>query len=229
MTSNHHSDEVFKEKRKPKTPIKFRISLNEEQKVAKTNILENTITAIKGKAGSGKSMLAIQVGLNLLFSKEVEKLIIARPYVTAGEDLGYLPGGVDEKLSYLTAPMYSLMYDLTGKEKIEKHVNDGSILVSPFGFLRGNTYSNCCVIIDEAQNATMRQTELMIGRLGKNSKMIFCGDMSQCDLKNRKESGFDFFLRLESQVKGVYTVQLEQNHRHDIVQPILEVFSKYRD
>ena len=229
MSSNHHSDEVFKEKRKPKSPIKFRISLNEEQKIAKTNILENTIVAIKGKAGSGKSMLAIQVGLNLLFSKEVEKLIIARPYVTAGEDLGYLPGGIDEKLSYLTAPMYSLMYDLAGKEKIEKHINDGTILVSPFGFLRGNTYTNCCVIIDEAQNATMRQTELMVGRLGKNSKMIFCGDMSQCDLKNRKESGFDFFTRLESQVEGVYTVQLEQNHRHSIVQPVLEVFSKYRD
>lgn len=229
MSSNHHTDEVFKEKRKPKNPIKFGITLNEEQKQAKALILASDITAVKGKAGSGKTLLAVQTGLDLLFNKEIEKLIIARPYVTAGEDIGYLPGGVDDKLAYLTSPIYNIMYELVGKDKTEKLVQEGSVQVSPFGFLRGNTFTNCFVLIDEAQNATMRQTELMIGRLGMNSKMVFCGDMSQCDLKNKKDSGFDFFLKLELEIPKVKVVNLEQNHRHKIVEPVLKVFSSYRD
>jgi len=229
MTSLPHTDEVYKEKRKPKNPIKFGITLNEEQKLAKAEILSNHITAIKGKAGSGKTMLAVQTGLDLLFTREIEKLIIARPYVTAGEDIGFLPGGVDDKLSYLTSPIYNIMYDLVGKPKTEKLVQDGEVIVAPFGFLRGNTFSNCYVMIDEAQNATMKQTELMIGRLGMNSKMVFCGDMSQCDLKNKKDSGFDFFLKLEIAVPGVRVLHLEKNHRHAVVDPILDVFATYRD
>ena len=121
------------------------------------------------------------------------------------------------------------MYDLVGKAKTEKLVNDGAVIVAPFGFLRGNTFTNCFVLIDEAQNATMKQTELMIGRLGMNSKMVFCGDMSQCDLKNKKDSGFDFFGKLEIQVEGVKAFGLQQNHRHEIVDPILDVFTTYRD
>ena len=229
MSSSHHTDEVFKEKRRPKNPIKFGITLNEEQKLAKAHILHHDIIAIKGRAGSGKTLLAVQAGLDLLFNKDVEKLIIARPYVTAGEDIGHLPGGVDDKLAYLTAPIYNIMHELIGKDKTEKLVADGSVLVSPFGFLRGNTFTNCLVLIDEAQNATMKQTELMISRLGINSKMLFCGDMSQCDLKNKKDSGFDFFLKLEPQVSGVKVISLEQNHRHKIVEPVLKVFADYRD
>ena len=229
MTSNHHQDEVFREKRKPKNPIKFGVTLNEEQKKAKADILHHDITAIKGKAGSGKTLLAVQTGLDLLFTKEVEKLIIARPYVTAGEDIGHLPGNVDEKLSYLTAPIYNIMYELIGKDKTDKLVQDGTVQVSPFGFLRGNTFTNCFVLIDEAQNATMRQTELMIGRLGVNSRMVFCGDMSQCDLKDKKDSGFDFFLKLEMQVPQVKVITLIKNHRHEVVDPVLDVFSTYRN
>lgn len=228
MTSNHHTDEVFKSKRKPKGEIKFGLTLNEEQKYAKAEILNNHIVAIKGKAGSGKTATAVQVALDLLFKREIEKIIIARPYVTAGEDIGHLPGGVDDKLAYLTAPIYNIMHELVGKEKSEKLVSDGEVLVAPFGFLRGNTFTNCFVLIDEAQNANMKQTELMIGRLGIGSKMVFCGDMSQCDLKNKKDSGFDFFLRLE-EVPGVKVITLASNHRHSIVEPVLEVYTKYRD
>jgi len=229
MPSNHHTDEVFKEKRKPKNPIKFGVTLNEEQKLAKAEILHHDVTAIKGKAGSGKTLLAVQTGLDQLFNREVEKLIIARPYVTAGEDIGFLPGGVDDKLSYLTSPIYSIMHDLVGKTKTEKLINDGSVIVAPFGFLRGNTFTNSFVLIDEAQNATMKQTELMIGRLGLGSKMVFCGDMSQCDLKNKKDSGFDFFLKLEIEVPKVKVIHLYKNHRHEVVDPVLGVFITYRD
>ena len=229
MTSNNYDDEVFRKKRVPKTPIKFGITLNEEQKRAKEDILNNDIIALKGKAGSGKTATALQVALDQLFKREIEKIIIARPYVTAGEDIGHLPGGVDDKLAYLTAPIYNIMHELVGKEKSEKLVNEGQVLVAPFGFLRGNTFTNCIVLIDEAQNASMKQTELMIGRLGRNSKMIFCGDMSQCDLKNKKDSGFDFFLKLEIEVPGVKVITLEKNHRHEIVEPVLKVFAAYRD
>jgi len=229
MASNNYDDDVFKGKRVPKTPIKFGITLNEEQKRAKEDILSNDIVALKGKAGSGKTATALQVALDQLFKREIEKIIIARPYVTAGEDIGHLPGGVDDKLAYLTAPIYNIMHELVGKEKSEKLVNEGQVLVAPFGFLRGNTFSNCYVLIDEAQNASMKQTELMIGRLGRNSKMIFCGDMSQCDLKNKKDSGFDFFLKLEIEVPRVKVIPLEKNHRHEIVEPVLKVFADYRD
>jgi phosphate starvation-inducible PhoH-like protein len=228
MTSNHHTDEVFKEKRKPKNPVRFGIVLNPEQKQAKAEILNNTVIAIKGKAGSGKTSLSIQVALDLLFNKDIEKIIIARPYVTAGEDIGHLPGGVDDKLAYLTAPIYNIMHELVGKEKSEQLIQEGKVTVAPFGFLRGNTFTNCFILIDEAQNATMKQTELMIGRLGLGSKMVFCGDMSQCDLRNKKESGFDFFLRLE-EVSKVKVITLLSNHRHPIVEPVLSVFEKYKD
>jgi phosphate starvation-inducible PhoH-like protein len=229
MTSNNYDDDVFKNKRVPKTPIKFGITLNEEQKRAKEDILNNDIIALKGKAGCGKSATALQVALDQLFKKEIEKIIIARPYVTAGEDIGHLPGGVDDKLAYLTAPIYNIITELLGKEKCEKLVSEGQVIVAPFGFLRGNSFKNCYILIDEAQNATMKQTELMIGRLGKNSKMIFCGDMSQCDLKNKKDSGFDFFKTIELEVPRSKVITLEQNHRHEIVEKVLDVFSKYRD
>lgn len=229
MASDPHTAEVFKEKRRPKTPIKFGITLNEEQKRGKAEILINDVTAIQGKAGSGKTLLAVQTGLDMLFNKDVEKIIIARPYVTAGEDIGHLPGNVDEKLSYLTSPIYNIMYELIGKEKTDKLVQEGLVTVSPFGFLRGNTFTNCFVLVDEAQNASMRQTELMIGRLGINSKMVFCGDMSQCDLRDKKDSGFDFFMKLELQVPAVKVVHLKQNHRHQVVDPILDVFTAYRN
>jgi len=228
MTSNHHTDEVFKEKRKPKNPVRFGIVLNPEQKQAKAEILINTVIAIKGKAGSGKTSLSIQVALDLLFNKDIEKIIIARPFVTAGEDIGFLPGNVDEKLSYLTSPIYNIMHELIGKEKSEQLIQEGKVTVAPFGFLRGNTFTNCFILIDEAQNATMKQTELMIGRLGLGSKMVFCGDMSQCDLKTKKESGFDFFLKLE-EVSKVKVITLLSNHRHPIVEPVLSVFEKYKD
>lgn len=220
---------IFKNKTKPKTPFKFNSQLNEEQKRAKQIILENDVIAIMGRAGSAKTYTAIITGLDLLFKKEVDKIIVARPYITAGEDIGFLPGGVDEKLSYLTSPIYNIMYEIIGKEKTEKMVEEGKIMVLPFGFLRGFTLTNSYVLIDEAQNATLSQTELMLGRLGKNSKMVFCGDISQCDLKNKKDTGFDIFKRLEPSVERLITITLESNHRHPIVEYILSEIKKYKD
>ena len=228
MTSNHHSDEVFAQKRKPKTPIKFNVVLNAEQKQAKALILENPITVIKGMAGSGKTLVAVQCALDMFFNKQVEKIVISRPTVSK-EDIGFLPGDIREKMDPWLAPIYHNLYMLYSKEKVDKHLENGDIEIVPFAFMRGRTFVDSFVIVDEAQNVTHPQMETVIGRLGKNSKMVICGDIAQIDLKNKKESGFTFLYRLEENVKGFKIISLETNHRHEIVAPILEVYKLFRD
>ena len=134
-----------------------------------------------------------------------------------------------DKLDPWLAPIYANLYMLYNKEKINKLLEEGFIEILPFAFMRGRTLVDTFVIVDEAQNVTHTQMEMVIGRLGMNSKMVFCGDMSQCDLRNKKDSGFDFFLKLELEVKGVRVLHLEKNHRHNVVDPILDVFNTYRD
>ena len=222
------AQKIFKDKRKPKGPIKFNISLNEEQKVAKAKILDNTITILRGKAGSGKSLLAANVALDLLFSKEIEKIIITRPTVVAGQDIGFLPGDVNEKLAPFTAPVYENMHRLYSKEKIEKCIAEGEIEIVPVSFMRGRNFTNCLVVVDEAQNLTDNQTELLLTRICDGSKMIFCGDSAQIDLKDRKTSGFDVVCKHMKDVTGFNVVTLEKNHRHPIVDEILEVYKTFR-
>lgn len=223
-----YNDEVFQAKRRPKNPIKFNISLNNEQKAAKEIILENPVTVLKGMAGSGKTLVAVQVALDLLFSKQVEKIIITRPTV-AKEDIGFLPGDIKEKMDPWLAPIYHNLYLLYSKEKIDKEVEEGRIEILPFAFMRGRTFLNAFVVVDEAQNVTHTQMEMVLGRLGKNSWMTICGDLAQVDLKNKKETGFSFLSRVEEHVKGVRVVVLKQNHRHPIVESILEVYQTFRD
>lgn len=228
MPSKHHTDEVFIQKRKPKRPIKFNVHLNDEQKQAKALILDNPITALKGMAGSGKTLVATQVALDLLFTKQVDKIIITRPTVSK-EDIGFLPGDIREKMDPWLAPIYHNLYMLYNKEKVDKELENGNIEIVPFAFMRGRTFVDSFVIVDEAQNVTHNQMETVIGRLGKGSKMVICGDMAQIDLKDRRETGFSFLARLEENVEGFKTASLEQNHRHAIVSPILEIYRTFRD
>lgn len=221
--------EVFKRKGRPKNPIKFKIQLNPEQKEAKNSILHNTVSVLKGKAGSGKSLLAANIALDLLFTKEIEKIIITRPTVIAGQDIGFLPGGIDDKLAPFTAPVYENMHRLYDKDKIEKCIADGLIEIVPIAFMRGRNFTDCLVVVDEAQNLTDNQTELILTRICKGSKVIFCGDGAQIDLKNRKESGFDFMCKHMDTIKGFEVITLSQNHRHEIVESILGVYKGYRD
>jgi phosphate starvation-inducible PhoH-like protein len=226
---NNVNTQKFQDKKKPKNPIKFNIVLNEEQKDAKKHILDNTITILKGMAGSGKSMVAAQVALDLLFKKEIEKIVITRPTVTSGEDVGFLPGGIDDKLAPFTAPVYDNMYRIYNKEKIDKCLQEGLIEVIPLAFMRGRNLSNCCVIVDEAQNITHRQMELLLGRLCNGSKMIICGDIAQIDLKDKKSSGFDFICKHLKDVPGFEVYTLKTNHRHPIVENIVTIYQEYRD
>jgi len=228
MPSNHHTDEVFVPKRRPKKPIKFNVQLNDEQKIAKSNILESPITVIRGMAGSGKTLVATQVALDMLFTRQVEKVIITRPTVSK-EDIGFLPGDIKEKMDPWLAPIYHNLNMLYNKEKVQKLLDDETIEIVPFAFLRGRTFVNSFVIVDEAQNVTHSQMETVIGRLGKGSKMVICGDMAQIDLKDKRETGFSFLARVEEQVEGFKTASLEYNHRHQIVAPVLEVYKTFRD
>ena len=222
------SEDVFRAKRKPKNPIRFRISLNDEQKEAKQIILDNPVTVLKGMAGSGKTLVAVQVALDLLFTREVEKIIITRPTV-AKEDIGFLPGDIKEKMDPWLAPIYHNLYLLYDKAKIDREVEEGRIEILPFAFMRGRTFVDSFVILDEAQNTTHNQMEMLLGRMGKGSKVAICGDIAQVDLRNKKDSGFTFLYRLEEQVKGVKVVTLKTNHRHEIVEPILRVYEEFRD
>lgn len=228
MPSNHHTDDVFVQKRRPKKPIKFNVQLNDEQKQAKSLIIENPITMLKGMAGSGKTLVATQVALDMLFTNQVEKIIITRPTV-AKEEIGFLPGDIREKMDPWLAPIYHNLFMLYSEEKVRKEMDNGKIEIVPFAFMRGRTFVNSFVIVDEAQNVTHNQMETVIGRLGKGSKMVICGDMAQIDLKDKRETGFSFLARLEENVQGFKTASLEYNHRHEIVAPILEVYKTFRD
>jgi len=216
------------EKRKPKGQIKFKIELNEEQKAAKAVIYDNSIVLLKGMAGSGKTLVACQIALDMFFKREIEKIVITRPTV-AKEDIGFLPGDMKEKMDPWLAPIYANLYMLYNKEAIDKMVSENYIEIVPFAFMRGRTFPNTMVLVDECQNITHTQTEMMLGRLGKGGKMVFCGDLAQIDLKSKKDSGISFFVRLEEQVPGVRIISLRTNHRHEIVEKILSVYTDYRD
>jgi phosphate starvation-inducible PhoH-like protein len=221
MTENN-----WTQKRKPKNPIKFKINLNEEQKEAKRIILENPVNVLKGAAGSGKTLLAVQIALDMLFTREIEKVVITRPTVSK-EEIGWLPGDLKEKMDPWLAPIYSNLEMLYDKSKIEKLLQEGNIEILPFAFMRGRTLVNSCVVVDEGQNVTMSQMEMIIGRLGTGSKIIICGDTSQIDLKNKKESGLDFLNTVSARLEGVKVLTLKKNHRHPIVPDILDIYKEY--
>lgn len=227
MTSHHHTDDIFIEKKKPKNPIKFNIQLNEEQKEAKRIILENDITVITGQAGSGKTLVAVQTALDQLFVKNYEKIIIARPVVTAKEDIGFLPGGIKQKLDPFVSPIYDNAYRLYDKVKIDKDFEDGKIEIIPFAFMRGRNFTNSFIIVDEAQNVTDEQMSMVISRLCNGSKMVIVGDTSQIDLKNKKDSGMFFLAKqVAGTVPGVASVSLKTNHRHPIVESVLAMYKE---
>jgi len=225
MASKPHTDEVHRKQRVVKNPIKFKIALNEEQKEAKAKILENTITMLAGKAGSGKTLLAVQVALDGLLRRHYEKIIITRPTVSK-EEIGFLPGDLREKMDPWIQPIYQNMYALYDKVKVEKLIEDGKIEIVPLAFMRGRTFLDSCIIVDEAQNVTHEQMEMISTRIGLRSKMIICGDDHQVDLKSKRESGFRFLYSAARKVKNMCSITLMQNHRDPIVDNLIEIYEE---
>lgn len=216
------------QKRAPKTPIKFQLSLNEEQKETKRLILQNAITVIKGKAGSGKTLVACQAALDMLFTRQVDSIIITRPTVSK-EDIGFLPGSLAEKMDPWVSPIYANMYNLYRRDKVDQIIADNFVEIVPLSFMRGRTFLNAFIIVDEAQNVTNDQMEMILSRIGINSKMVICGDLRQNDFKIKSQSGFDFLCKLQGKVKDFEIVELLKNHRHPIVDEILREYNDVLD
>jgi phosphate starvation-inducible PhoH-like protein len=225
MASKHHTDDVYRSKRVPKSPIKFQLQLNAEQKEAKQSILNNTITLLAGGAGSGKTLLACNVALDGLFNKQYQKIIITRPTVSK-EDIGFLPGDMREKMDPWVQPIYQNFYALYNKEKIEKLIEDGTIEIVPVSFMRGRTFLDSLIIVDEAQNVTHEQMEMITSRLGLRSKMIICGDSHQTDLKKKSDSGFRFLYAAARKIKNLEAITLTTNHRDPIVADLIQYYEE---
>lgn len=210
-----------------KNKIQFQLPLNEEQKNIKAKALQDTISVFLGKAGSGKTLLATQIALEYLFYREVDRIIITRPTVS-NEDLGFLPGNIKEKMDPWLAPIHANMFMLYSKEKIEKLIAEDKIEIAPISFLRGRTFVNACVIVDESQNVTKAQMEMILSRLGINSKMMLTGDSAQIDLKNKKDSGLPYLWEMRDKIEGLGVYELKTNHRHPIVDDILSYFDEIK-
>ena len=219
------AEEIFREKKVVKNPIKFKIQLNEEQKEAKQLILDNTITLLAGQAGSGKTLLACQVALDGLLRRIYDKIIITRPTVSK-EEIGFLPGDLREKMDPWIQPIYQNMYSLYNKVKVEKLIEDGKIEIVPLAFMRGRTFLDSCIIVDEAQNVTHEQMEMISTRIGLRSKMVICGDDHQVDLKSKADSGFRFLYAASRKVKNMGSITLMQNHRDPIVDDLINIYEE---
>lgn len=217
--------EIFRDKKVVKNPIKFKVQLNDEQKEAKQLILDNTITLLAGQAGSGKTLLACQVALDGLLRRLYTKIIITRPTVSK-EEIGFLPGDLREKMDPWVQPIYQNLFILYDKAKVEKLIMDGKIEIVPVSFMRGRTFVDSVVIVDEAQNVTHEQMEMIITRIGKRSKMIICGDDHQVDLKNKGDSGFRFLYKAAYKIKNLSSIKLLENHRDPIVEDLIEYYEE---
>ena len=172
-----------------KTPRKSVIARSQKQSDYIKALRENDIVMALGPAGTGKSFLAVSVAITMLMDKKVERVILSRPAVEAGEKLGFLPGDMKEKVDPYLRPLYDALYELFGFEKIDKKIETGEIEIAPLAFMRGRTLKNCFAILDEAQNATETQIKMFLTRIGENSKLVVNGDPTQVDLINKNHSG----------------------------------------
>jgi phosphate starvation-inducible PhoH-like protein len=216
---------VNKQKTPPKTEIRFDITLSSEQKDAKAEILQHPFNFILGKAGSGKTMLAVQIALDLYFKREINKIIITRPTVST-EDNGFLPGTLAEKMEEWLVPIRSNMRKVYNKPDIlEKMERDENIELVSLSHFRGRTFDDCICIVDEFQNLTKQQLQMVLSRLGKDSKMILCGDKYQIDLKYKNDSAMHDVPKLKSS-KFVSEIILTENHRHEALEEILNLLNE---
>ncbi len=214
------------EKTPPKGNVKFSISLSEEQKSAKQAMLHHPYNFIVGKAGSGKTLLACQVALDMFFKRMINKIIITRPTVST-EDNGFLPGSEKEKMEPWLVPIRSNMRKVYNKPLIlDKMEKEESIELVSLAHFRGRTFENACVIIDEFQNLTKQQLGMVLGRLGKGSTMILTGDPQQIDLKFGNDSAIHDVPKVKDS-KFVHAVTLKDNHRHSALNEVLRLLQSY--
>ena len=210
-----------------KTPKRSVIPRSERQKKYVRALKESDIIISTGPAGTGKTYLAVAVALTMLLEKKIERIILSRPAVEAGERLGFLPGDMKEKVDPYLRPLYDALYDLLDFEKIQKRIEIGDIEIAPIAFMRGRTLKNSFAILDEAQNATDTQIKMFLTRIGENSKIIINGDPSQIDLPNKNLSGLNRSKKLLGHLKEISVVDFDHSDvvRHPLVSKIVKAYS----
>tara|TARA_B100000809_G_scaffold255910_1_gene295120 strand:+ start:104 stop:1108 length:1005 start_codon:yes stop_codon:yes gene_type:complete len=210
-----------------KTPKKSVIPRSEKQKEYVRALKESEIIISAGPAGTGKTFLAVAVALTMLLEKKIERIILSRPAVEAGERLGFLPGDMREKVDPYLRPLYDSLYDLLDFEKIQKKIEVGDIEIAPLAFMRGRTLKNSFAILDEAQNATDTQIKMFLTRIGENSKIVINGDPSQIDLPNKSLSGLNRSKKLLGHLKEISVVDFDHTDvvRHPLVSKIVKAYS----
>ena len=210
-----------------KTPKKSVIPRSEKQKNYVRALKESDIIISAGPAGTGKTFLAVAVGLTMLLDKKIERIILSRPAVEAGERLGFLPGDMREKVDPYLRPLYDSLYDLLDYEKIQKKIEVGDIEIAPIAFMRGRTLKNSFAILDEAQNATDTQIKMFLTRIGENSKIVINGDPSQIDLANKSLSGLNRSKKLLGHLKEISVIDFDHSDvvRHPLISKIVKAYS----
>jgi len=211
-----------------KTPKKSIIPRSEKQKEYVRALRQNDIIISTGPAGTGKTFLAVAVALTMLLEKKIERIILSRPAVEAGERLGFLPGDMKEKVDPYLRPLYDSLYDLFHFEKIQRMIEIGDIEIAPLAFMRGRTLKNSFAILDEAQNATDTQIKMFLTRIGENSKIIVNGDPTQIDLTNKTMSGLVKSKELLGHLDEISVVDFDHSDvvRHPLVSKIVKAYSK---
>ena len=214
-----------------KTPKKSVIPRSEKQKNYVRALNEKDIIISAGPAGTGKTFLAVAVALTMLLEKKIERIILSRPAVEAGERLGFLPGDMREKVDPYLRPLYDSLYDLLDYEKIRKKIEIGDIEIAPLAFMRGRTLKNSFAILDEAQNATDTQIKMFLTRIGENSKIVINGDPSQIDLPTKSLSGLEKSKRILGKINEISTIDFDHKDvvRHPLVSKIVRAYDKESD
>ena len=210
-----------------KTPKKSVIPRSEKQKNYVSALKESDIVISAGPAGTGKTFLAVAVALTMLLEKKIERIILSRPAVEAGERLGFLPGDMREKVDPYLRPLYDSLYDLLDYEKIQKKIEIGDIEIAPLAFMRGRTLKNSFAILDEAQNATDTQIKMFLTRIGENSKIVINGDPSQIDLPNKLASGLERSKKILGNLKEISIIDFDHKDvvRHPLISKIIKAYS----
>ncbi len=204
---------------KPKTP--------NQQKLVDA-VFDNDLVFAVGPAGTGKTYISVALAVRALKNKYVKKIIITRPAVEAGENLGFLPGDLKEKIDPYLRPIYDALQDMIPAEKLKFYQENGIIEIAPLAYMRGRTLQNAYILLDEAQNTTPMQLKMFLTRMGPNSKVIITGDISQIDLPRRQKSGLIESVRILNGIEGIGFVELDGSDvvRHKLVRKIIEAYDK---
>ena len=213
-----------------KTPKKSVIPRSEKQKKYVSALRSSDIIISTGPAGTGKTFLSVAVALTMLLDKKIERIILSRPAVEAGERLGFLPGDLKEKIDPYLRPLYDALNDLMPKKILENNIESGIIEIAPLAFMRGRTLENAFIILDEAQNTTNMQMKMFVTRLGRNSKMVILGDVTQIDLPTGSSSGLKEILKLLPKEEGIEIINFQPKDivRHRLVDKIVKAYSKLK-